>query len=99
MPTWWMLFQFAGSGPKNSRSPGIIEVTGTGVVARYCGRAVRGRATPARAYAVCTSPEQSYVFGPSAPHTYGFPSCAMANWTARSATGDAAPPVSSMPRR
>jgi hypothetical protein len=47
--TWWMEFQWSGSGPKNSRSPGSIATTGTGVVDRYWGRAVRGRAIPAEA--------------------------------------------------
>ena len=39
---------------------------------------MRGNDTPAIAYDRCTSPEQSYVSGPVAPHTYGFPTWANA---------------------
>ena len=41
---------------------------------RWCG----GAETPAAAHAAWVSPEQSYEFGPVAPHTYGLPSWARA---------------------
>src|SRR4051812_46349791 len=80
-----MVVQSSGSGAKKIRSPGIIALSRTDVVSRYCGRAVRGSATPAEPYAAWTSPEQSYDLGPAAPHTYGFPSSFRAKWTARRA--------------
>jgi hypothetical protein len=68
-----MVFQSDLSVAKNSRSPGSSALIGTSWVARYCGRAVRGSEMPAAAKALCTSPEQSNSYGPSAPHKYGLP--------------------------
>ncbi|ELS56415.1 putative Secreted protein [Streptomyces viridochromogenes Tue57] len=44
----------------------------------HCSWLVRGIGAPAWAHAWDVRPEQSYDFGPSAPHLYGFPSCFLA---------------------
>src|SRR4029453_5506274 len=79
MPTWWMDVQSLLSVVKNRRSPGRNWLTGPGVVARHWVLATLGRnVTPAERYAAHMRPEQSNRLGPSAPHSYGAPRCAIA---------------------
>jgi hypothetical protein len=72
---------------KNTRSPGSRSSMEIGVVACSWYRARRGIVTPACWYESQVRPEQSNEFGPSAPNTYGLPSCSIAHATAASALG------------
>src|SRR6266498_6019234 len=70
MPTW-VTVDCRASDEKNTRSPRwrrrVASPNSDWLIAR------RGRSTPKREYTYCVRPEQSNVFGPSAPHSYGRP--------------------------
>src|SRR5262245_56267506 len=59
-------------------SPGDSAYAGTAAPASACSHVVRGNITPTWRNAHCTSPEQSQVSGPVAPHSYIFPICVFA---------------------
>jgi hypothetical protein len=72
MAMWWMLRQSDLLVAKNSRSPGrsCSGFTLRFAVVAYWSLATRGNpVTPADRYDHSTSPEQSNVNGPAAPHT------------------------------
>ncbi|CAM5345864.1 hypothetical protein SVIOM74S_06888 [Streptomyces violarus] len=62
-------------GKYTTRSPGRSSVSGTRFSRFHCSWLVSGTGVPASAQACEVRPEQSYVSGPSAPHSYGLPSC------------------------
>ena len=62
-----------------------------------CACEVRGRPTPACAYAHCMSPEQSNPAGPLAPQTYGRPSACRAAMRAARPRAEAGAPSAGVP--
>ncbi len=65
-------------GKYTTRSPGRSRSSGTRGSRAHCSWLVRGIARPAWAQACEVRPEQSNASGPSAPHSYGLPTCAAA---------------------
>src|SRR5581483_5894656 len=73
-----------------SRSPGATWLSpGTGAPSLTWVAVLREIPTRAAAQEAWTSPEQSKLFGPVAPQTYGLPSCPTANASAALAAGSA----------